>query len=108
MFRPTVDYSGFSLKKLNDPRVSHFLLLGGWLVYFVLYFLTENLIPAEKCHPVHCFVDDLIPFNEFFVIFYVGWYVLCVIALVRTAFTDVKNFRRLQTFIMITQAVAMA
>ncbi|MBQ6013718.1 MAG: phosphatidic acid phosphatase [Firmicutes bacterium] len=107
MFRPTVDYSGFSLKKLNDPRFSHFLLLGGWLVYFVLYFLTENLIPAEKCHPVHCFVDDLIPFNEFFVIFYVGWYVLCVIALVRTAFTDVKNFRRLQTFIMITQAVAM-
>ncbi len=107
MFKTPVDYSGFSLRKLNDPRFSHLKLLGGWLVYFALYFITENLIPAEKCHPVHCALDDIIPFNEFFVIFYVGWYVLCVIALLRTAFYDVESFRKVQTFIMITQAVAM-
>ena len=107
MKRQPVDYSGFSLKKLNDPRFSHMKLLGGWIVYFLLYFITENLIPPERCHPVHCFLDDLIPFNEFFVIFYVGWFALVAGSLARTLFFDVPSFKKLQTFIMITQGVAM-
>ena len=65
-----VDYTGFSLSRLNEPRFSHIKLLGGWIIYFILFFLTENLIPREKCHPIHCWLDDVIPFNEFFLIFY--------------------------------------
>lgn len=103
-----LDYSGFSLSRLRDPRFSHMLLLGGWIVYFALYFITENLIPQERMHLVHGFLDDVIPFAEGFVIFYVSWFVLCVGALARTLFTNVDRFRRLQVFIMITQAVAMA
>ena len=57
-----VDYSGFSLKKLPEPRFRHMLLLLGWVGYFLLYFLTENLIPWESCTPIHCGLDDLIPF----------------------------------------------
>lgn len=101
------DYSGFSLRRLNEPRFAHVKLLGGWIVYFALYFITENLIPASRCHPVHCFLDDLIPFNEFYVLFYVGWYFLIFGSLAYTLFYDVPAFRKLQTFIMITQAVAM-
>ena len=101
------DYSGFSLRRLNEPRFAHVKLLGGWIVYFALYFITENLIPASRCHPVHCFLDDLIPFNEFFVIFYVGWYALVFGSLAYTFFYDVPAFKKLQTFIMITQAAAM-
>ena len=107
MKKQPYDYSGFSLERLNEPRFSHLKLLGGWIVYFALYFITENLIPPERCHPVHCVLDDLIPFNEFFVIFYVGWYFLVFGALAYTLFYDVPAFRKLQTFIMITQAVAM-
>ncbi len=107
MRRQKVDYSGFSLRRLNDPHFAHAKLLAGWIVYFILYFITENLIPAEKCHPVHCALDDLIPFNEFFVVFYVGWFFLVVGSLARTFFYDVESFKKLQTFIMITQAVAM-
>ena len=107
MKKQPYDYSGFSLERLNEPRFSHLKLLGGWIVYFDLYFITENLIPPERCHPVHCALDDLIPFNEFFVIFYVGWYFLVFGALAYTLFYDVPAFRKLQTFIMITQAVAM-
>lgn len=108
MKRQPVDYRDFRLSRLNDPRYAHVKLLGGWLVYFALYFLTENLIPPDRCHPVHCFLDDLIPFNEVFVIFYVGWYVLVFGSLFRTFFFDVPSFRRIQTYIMITQAIAMA
>ena len=103
-----VDYSGFSLRRLNEPRFSHMKLLAGWIGYFALYFITENLIPSENCHPVWCRLDDLIPFNEFFVIFYVGWYALVFGALAYTLFFDVENFKKIQIFIMITQAVAMA
>lgn len=107
MKKALVDYSGFSLRRLKDKRFSHILLLGGWIGYFVLYFITENLIPLERCHVVHCALDDMIPFNEFFVIFYVGWYLLVFGSLAYTLFFDVENFRNIQIYIMITQAVAM-
>ena len=107
MKRTPVDYSGFRLSRMNEPRFRHAWLLAGWIFYFSMYFITENLIPAEACHPIHCALDDLIPFNEFFVIFYVGWYFLVFGSLIYTFFYDVPAFRKLQTFIIITQAVAM-
>ena len=107
MKKTIYDYRGFSLRRLNEPRFAHVKLLGGWIGYFILYFITENLIPLENCHVIHIPLDDLIPFDEFFVIFYVGWYVLVVGALAYTFFFDIENFRNVQTFIMITQAIAM-
>ena len=106
MKTPVVDYRKFRLSKLTDPQYSHLLLLLGWVVYFALYFLTENLIPVEKCTPVHMGLDDIIPFNEWFVIPYVFWYVLIVISLGWFALYDVDSFKRLQIFIMITQGIA--
>ena len=102
-----VDYSGFSLRRLNEPRFSHMKLLGGWIFYFVMYFVTENLIPASACHPMHCALDDIIPFSEFFLIFYVGWYALVFCSLAYTLFFDVPNFKKIQTYIIITQVIAM-
>ena len=106
MKRQLIDYSGFTLKRLNEPRFSHLKLLAGWIFYFAMYFITENLIPAENCHPMYCALDDRIPFNEVFVIFYVGWYFLVVAALLYTMLTSVKNFSRVQTYILITQVFA--
>ena len=106
--KPPVDYHGFSLRRLNEPQFSHAWLLAGWIFYFSMYFITENLIPASRCHPMHCALDDLIPFNEFFVIFYVGWYFLVFGALIHTFFFDVPRFKKVQTYIIITQVIAMA
>ena len=107
MRKPVVDYRKFRLTRLNDPQFSHLKLLGGWLAYFAMYFLTENLIPASVCHPMHSFIDDLIPFNEYFVIFYVSWYALIVISLVYFMLYNIESFKNLSKYIMITQAVAM-
>ena len=107
MKRQLVDYSGFSLRRLNEPRFSHLWLLLGWVAYFILYFITENLIPFERCHVIHGFLDDVIPFTEAFVIFYVGWYVLVFGFLGFYLLFDVECFKKLQTYIMITQGVAM-
>lgn len=108
MKKPVVDYRTFRLSKLKDPQFSHLLLLLGWVVYFALYFLTENLIPVERCTPVHMWLDDVIPFCEWFLIPYVFWYVLIVVSLGYFLLYDVDSFKRLQIFIMITQAAAMA
>jgi len=108
MKKPVVDYRQFRLSRLNEPRFSHLKLLFGWVVYFVLYLLTENLIPAERCHPVHCRLDDLIPFCEGFVIPYVFWYLLIVVSLGWFLLYNVDGFKRLQTYIIFTQLTAMA
>ena len=108
MRKPVVDYRKFRLHKLNDPQFSHLWLLLSWVGYFAFYFLTENLIPAENCRPVHCFLDDIIPFCEVFIIPYVFWYALIVISLGWFLLYDVESFKKLQTYIIITQIVAMA
>ena len=64
MRKPMVDYRAFRLSRLDDPQFAHLKLLGGWIVYFVLFFLTENLIPVENCTPMHMWLDDVIPFCE--------------------------------------------
>jgi len=103
-----VDYREFRLSKINEPRFAHLKLLLGWVGYFILYLLTENLIPVDKCYPVHSRLDDFIPFNEWFVIPYVGWYLLIVFSLGYFLFYNVENFKGLQTYIIVTQVIAMA
>ena len=108
MKKQIYDYSGFRLSRLNEPRFRHMKLLGGWIFYFAMYFITENLIPASRCHPIHCALDDLIPFNEWFLLSYFGWYFFVFGSLLYTFFYDVKNFKKLHIFLIITQVVAMA
>lgn len=108
MKKPVVDYRTFRLSKINEPQFSHLKLLLGWIGYFALYFITENLIPIESCHVVHCWLDDVIPFCEYFVIPYVGWYVLIVFSLLYFALYNISSFRELSTYIIITQILAMA
>ena len=105
--RQPVSYRDLNFRTIREKRYSHLFLLLGWVGYFILYALTENLIPPERCHVIHCALDDLIPFCEWFLIFYASWYVLIVVSLLYFLRWDVDSFRRLQIFIMITQAVAM-
>lgn len=107
MRKPTVDYRGFSLRKLNDPRFSHLKLLGGWLGYFAMYLITEYLNPNNSGTAVSCSLDYKIPFLEIFVIPYVGWYLLIALSLLYFALYNVENFKRLQIFIIVTQVAAM-
>jgi hypothetical protein len=105
--KPVRDYRKFKLSAINEPKYEHLKLLGGWIVYFALYFVTENLIPVSACHVIHSAVDDMIPFNEYFLLFYCWWYALIVISLGYFLLYDIRKFKELQVFIMITQAIAM-
>lgn len=108
MKAPAIDYRKLRLTNINSPEYRHLLLLLGWVGYFILYALTENLIPAEKCYPVHCALDDVVPFCEWFVIPYVSWYLLIVGSLLYFLLYSVDSFKKMQTYIIITQIIAMA
>ncbi|MBE5852554.1 MAG: phosphatidic acid phosphatase [Lachnospiraceae bacterium] len=107
MRNPVVDYRSFKLSKINEPQYRHLLLLLGWPIYFALYFITEQLIPLERCYPIHCFLDDIVPFCEYFVIAYAGWYFLIVGSLIYLALYNPDNFKGMMKFIITTQVVAM-
>lgn len=107
MRKPVVDYRSFKLSKINEPQYRHLLLLLGWPIYFSLYFITEQLIPLERCYPIHCFLDDIVPFCEYFVIAYAGWYFLIVGSLIYLALYNPDNFKGMMKFIITTQVVAM-
>lgn len=106
MRKPVVDYRTFRLSRIKEPQFAHLLYLLGWIGYFIAYFLTERLIPWEACYPVHCWLDDVIPFCEFFVIPYVGWYFLIVLSLLFFALYNPENFKNMMKFIIVTQVVA--
>lgn len=108
MRKTVVDYRKLRLHNLRSSEFSHLLYLFGWLGYFALYFLTENLIPRETCYAVYSPLDDLIPFCEIFVIPYVLWYLLIVFSLLYFALYNTDSFKKLMTFIIVTQVVAMA
>ena len=107
MKKPIVNYKNLKLSNITSPEYNHILLLLGWVFYFIFFFLTENLIPAENCYPVHIRLDDFIPFCEVFIVPYVGWYFLIVGSLLYFLFYNPQNFKNLQKYIIITQIIAI-
>ena len=91
----------------RESRYSHLQLLWGWVAYLICFFLTERLIPAESCYSVYSIVDDWIPFCEVFWIPYVFWYALIFISLGYFLLYHIDSFKRLQTYIIITQVIAL-
>lgn len=107
MKKPAVNYRNFRFSKLNSAEFSHLKLLTGWILYFILYLITENFIPQKECYIVHSPLDDMIPFCEFFIIPYVAWYLLIAWTLLYFALYNVDGFKKLMVFFIITQISAM-
>ena len=107
MKTPVRDYRKVRLNNIGTPEFSHLLLLLGWVGYLVMYAVTEKFIPESACHVVHCHLDDIIPFNEYFIILYVSWYFFVVGSLLYMLLYDIEGFKKMQIFIIITQIIAV-
>lgn len=107
MRKPVVDYRQLRPSNIRTPQYRHLLWLLGWIGYFIMYLLTENLIPESACHIVALPIDYQIPFCEWFILAYVGWYFLIVWSLGYFLLYNPENFKGLQKFIIETQVVAM-
>ncbi len=82
----------------------HFWLLS----YFVFYLLWFGYIESKNTtgfHEVHVFLDDLIPFCEWFIIPYILWFLYIAVAVCHTALFNKKEFYHLCAFLMIGMTV---
>ncbi len=108
MITPSVDYRQFRLSRLNTPEFSHVKLLLFWPAFGLAFLFAERFYPVAHYYAMHCALDDLIPFNEWFLIPYLFWFVYLIGALAYTFFFDVPNFRKMMWFVIFTYSVTLA
>lgn len=97
-----VDYRRLRLNNLCSPEFRHLLWLLYWPCYLLAFLMVERLFPAAEYHTVHCALDDLIPFCEWFFIPYAAWYVGLLWASLYTLAYDVDAFRHFMQYLVLT------
>lgn len=78
-----------------------------WLLYMLIYFpwflLLENLVTHYT--PVHTFLDDYIPFCEYFIIPYLLWFAYVAVTVLYFLFTDKKGYYQLCAHLFIGMTI---
>lgn len=103
---PAVDYRDFRLSKINQKEYRHIWYLLFWPIYGIRYILIERFFIPEQYYEVYCPLDDLIPFNEIFLIPYVIWYVLIIGMHLYTFFNDVESFKRYSRYMLVAFSIS--
>ncbi len=104
---PVVDYRKLRLSNLTSERFRHLLLLLYWPVYGLLFLFVERFYAVDFYYPMHCILDDYIPFAEIFLIPYLFWFVFLVGIHLYTLLYDLDAFRKMMYFIIATYSVAI-
>ena len=91
-----------SVRGLGDMKY-----LWAWLASMGIFLLCEMLIDESACYSVWISLDDLIPFSEFFVIFYVLWYFLILGTILYLAKRNARGFSAFLKYMTICQLLAV-
>lgn len=105
---PMVDYRQFRFRKRNAPEFAHLKYLLFWPVFGLLFLLVERGWVREYYTPIHCPLDDKIPFCEYFLIPYLFWFVFLAGIHLYTLLYDIPSFQRLMRFLIVSYSLAMA
>ena len=100
--KPMVDLRKFRFSRLHEPEFAHLKLLAYWIVFGFLFWFVERLSPIDTYTPVRCALDDMVPFCEWFLFPYLFWFVYLVGMHIYTGIYDVKAFRGMMRFIMVS------
>lgn len=79
-----------------------------WPIFGLRYLLIENISPVNGYHLIHCPLDDMIPFQEWFFIPYAVWYVGIVGMHLYTMVYDVPAFKKYTKFLIISMSTSTA
>ncbi len=101
-----VNYRDFRLKRLNEPQYRHLWWLLFWPIYWLRYPVIENFNPATVYTPIHCPLDDIIPFCEWFIIPYMLWMVCMVALCLYCLVFDLDTFRQYSRFLVISMSIS--
>ena len=102
-----MDYRNFRLSKINTDEFRHVKLLIFWPMFGMMFSFVERFYKAGSYHVMHCALDDVIPFCEWFLIPYLFWFVYLIGTLVYTFFFDVPAFKKMMRFIICTYTITM-
>lgn len=103
----SVDYRQFRWSKRNTPEFSHLKLLLFWPLFGLLFALAERGGLPLTYHPVYVPVDDRIPFCEYFLPFYLFWFLFLSGMVVYTLFFDIPAFRKMMWFTILAYSATM-
>jgi len=104
--KPMTDYRSFRLNRINESQFKHLWWLLFWPIYWLRYPIIENLNPAATYHPIYSPLDDLIPFNEWFIIPYHLWMVCMLAMCIYSLLYDVDGFKRYSKFLTISMSIS--
>ncbi|MBP3359672.1 MAG: phosphatidic acid phosphatase [Clostridia bacterium] len=105
--KKAANYKDFKFCKLNTDEFRHLKLLLYWPLFGLMFLFAERIYKAPEYYSVYCFLDDAVPFCEFFLIPYLFWFVYLVGALFYTLLTDTSAFRKMMWFIIITYTISI-
>ena len=76
------------------------------LVYLPWFFYLEQKV-TDNYAVMHVALDDRIPFNEYFIIPYLFWFVYVAGAVLYFFFTDKQDYYRLCTFLFVGMTISL-
>lgn len=94
-------------QKVTAQAHRYLVLLLYWPLYLLMFLLQER-IPAKAYTPIYCSLDDLIPFCEFFIVFYLLWFVFWIGMLAYTLFYEPPTFKKFMWYLILTFTVSLA
>ena len=82
------------IKTLYSKKYGHGLIFLYLLFYFPAFFFIEKTVTSDY-YIIHCGLDDMIPFCEYFVIPYLLWFPFMFAVLIYGFLVDRKEFEKL-------------
>lgn len=86
----------------------HALVLLYGIVYLIWFGLLEKYITADSdYYSVHIGLDDIIPFNEYFVIPYMLWFAYVAVVIIYLFFSSREEFLRCTCFLFVGMTICL-
>lgn len=105
--RMDADWRHFRLHRINEPAYRHVWLLLFWPLFGLLFGFVERVYQVDHYTPMYCPLDDLIPFNELFLLPYLFWFLYLAGTVAFLFFYDSRAFRRMMYFTIFTYGITV-
>lgn len=87
-------------------KYGHIWAMGYGLIYLPWFFHLEQTVVRDY-HVMHVALDDKIPFNEYFIVPYLLWFVYVAVPIVYFFFTSKQEYYRICTFLFTGMTICL-
>lgn len=87
-------------------KYKHAWILSYFFIYLIWFFFLEQTVTTEYTN-LHIWLDDYIPFNEWFIIPYYLWFLYIFLTVAYFFFTSREEFYRITSFLFIGMTICL-